>query len=566
MKKIALMLAIWGILCFMAKAEIPIKKGIWKTKTINSMLRSETDSVEYHANQLMIKFKPATTADEINEFLNKFNLTEVNFVNGVNWHIFYTEEDPLVKLAKIEKENPGILESANPDFILKQCFEPNDSLYVAGKQWHFINSRIAEALDNFPAGENEVIIGFIDSGIDYWFLDGDTLTHEDLPNVTSKRIIIGKDFSDENENGFFAIQDKSGHGTFVYGEVDAITNNIKGVASPLSGYKIKSLINQLFNQNGSATLSKAVESIIDLVDNGVNIINLSGGGPAYSFAMEDAIAYAQAFGVKVVCAAGNESWWGLIYPARLARIGTHPEHWTGYTNVISVGYTDVNNKRATWSSIGPELICVAPGEKIASATPIGPFKLESYGWTRKYYVGGSGSSFSAPLVTTLIAMMIAYNPNLTDEQILEAIVNTSQKIGGVEYRDDGRGLFNPEYGYGLVDFYSALQYVHENYPVIVEKIPARNPQTMKLSQNYPNPFNPKTTISFEIKEKGLVGLNIYNTLGQKVLKLTDEYRNAGNYKINVDMASLSSGIYFYKLEMIANKKKYSLTKKMLLIK
>ncbi len=73
------------------------------------------------------------------------------------------------------------------------------------------------------------------------------------------------------------------------------------------------------------------------------------------------------------------------------------------------------------------------------------------------------------------------------------------------------------------------------------------PKTFKLSQNYPNPFNPETTIQYEIPNDGLVKLDIYNTLGQKVMKVISEFKLAGSYEVTVDFKGLTSGIYFYVL-------------------
>ncbi len=69
----------------------------------------------------------------------------------------------------------------------------------------------------------------------------------------------------------------------------------------------------------------------------------------------------------------------------------------------------------------------------------------------------------------------------------------------------------------------------------------------KLSQNYPNPFNPTTTINYTIAKSGNVKLAIYNILGQEIESLVNEYKNAGEYKIEFDAHNLPSGIYIYKL-------------------
>lgn len=72
--------------------------------------------------------------------------------------------------------------------------------------------------------------------------------------------------------------------------------------------------------------------------------------------------------------------------------------------------------------------------------------------------------------------------------------------------------------------------------------------TYNLSQNYPNPFNPETKIEYSIKTSGNVTLSVFNTIGEKVAELINEYKPAGNYEVNFNAANLSSGIYFYRLE------------------
>ncbi|MCR9131760.1 MAG: T9SS type A sorting domain-containing protein [bacterium] len=88
------------------------------------------------------------------------------------------------------------------------------------------------------------------------------------------------------------------------------------------------------------------------------------------------------------------------------------------------------------------------------------------------------------------------------------------------------------------------------------------PNRIELNQNYPNPFNPSTNIQFSIPHSGLVKLEVFNVLGQKVASLIDQPMSAGSHTINFNARGLSSGIYIYKL---AFGEQVSL-RKMLLIK
>ncbi len=89
----------------------------------------------------------------------------------------------------------------------------------------------------------------------------------------------------------------------------------------------------------------------------------------------------------------------------------------------------------------------------------------------------------------------------------------------------------------------------------------------ELHGNYPNPFNPETTISFSVKDKGLVKIDIYNVKGQLVKTLVNGNMNAGKHNIvwnGRDNAgnAVSSGVYFFKMSA----GKYSSTKKMIMMK
>lgn len=71
----------------------------------------------------------------------------------------------------------------------------------------------------------------------------------------------------------------------------------------------------------------------------------------------------------------------------------------------------------------------------------------------------------------------------------------------------------------------------------------------KLHQNYPNPFNPVTTISYQIKEQGLVQLKVYNLLGQEIVSLVNEVKSPGIYESLFDASNLPSGVYIYSLRV-----------------
>jgi len=74
------------------------------------------------------------------------------------------------------------------------------------------------------------------------------------------------------------------------------------------------------------------------------------------------------------------------------------------------------------------------------------------------------------------------------------------------------------------------------------------PRDFEISQNYPNPFNPTTTIKYGLPKKSEVTIELFNMLGQKVLSLVDEEKNAGYHSVSVDATNLASGVYLYRIQ------------------
>jgi protocatechuate 3,4-dioxygenase beta subunit len=125
---------------------------------------------------------------------------------------------------------------------------------------------------------------------------------------------------------------------------------------------------------------------------------------------------------------------------------------------------------------------------------------------------------------------------------------TASKTGTVTYSATG----NP--GNAVVDLAMTPTSVGQTAPV--------QPGQFTLTQNYPNPFNPSTMIRYTLQVSGRVAVRVYNMLGQLVATLVDGNQSAGAYEVTFNASTLSSGVYFYRIESGS----FTAVKKMMLLK
>lgn len=92
---------------------------------------------------------------------------------------------------------------------------------------------------------------------------------------------------------------------------------------------------------------------------------------------------------------------------------------------------------------------------------------------------------------------------------------------------------------------------------------SESPAQFELNANYPNPFNPSTVIPYTIANSDFVSLKVYDALGREVANLVNTHQAAGTYEVSFDASNLSSGVYFYRLEV---SDQFTHTRRMMLIK
>jgi thermitase len=297
--------------------------------------------------------------------------------------------------------------AAGPNYAYKLFYAPNDPFF--DQQYNLAPAIRVRGAWDYSRGEG-VSIGFVDTGY-----DGD---HPDLDSKARGDY----DFVREDP----VAQDFGYHGTAVVGVAAAETDNQGGIAS--AGFEAG-----FFMAKGCTDecLSSDTAAALDwLVDRGVGIINLSFGveqKPPGDEVLGLAVQRAQEAGALVIASVGNDG------------INTDSFYPAAYPGVLGVAATDENNASASFSNSGPVVDVAAPGVDIISTYN------EHYpgNETRALYARGfSGTSYAAPHVAGVAALIKARNPDITAEGIAARIRNTAVDLGKPG-RDDA-------YGYGLL--------------------------------------------------------------------------------------------------------------------
>jgi len=153
----------------------------------------------------------------------------------------------------------------------------------------------------------------------------------------------------------------------------------------------------------------------------------------------------------------------------------------------------------------------------------------------------------------MLAMFLAFSNGdiFAQYQIQNALIGTSGgEISGEDLTISstiGQPVAGSSSGSGFIVSSGFWQMPGILVATSVEQTDPEVPGEFSLEQNYPNPFNPATVIQFSLPQTAEVQLKVYDMLGREVATLINEQKSAGSYQVNFDAASLSSGVYFYRI-------------------
>jgi subtilisin family serine protease len=271
------------------------------------------------------------------------------------------------------------------------------------------------------------------------------------------RTIVGDKYTDPSEHRYGngdVMGPEALHGTHVAGIIGAIRGNgvgIDGIAPAVKFMMLRAV------PDGDERDKDIANAIRYAADNGAQIISMSFGKAysPYKAAVDDAVKYADAKGVLMVHAAGNEGAdlsKGRNFPTPVYLDGGHPANWI---EVGASSWKGGDSLAASFSNYGAQQVDVfAPGVDILSTVPGNDYARES------------GTSMAAPVVSGLAALIMDYYPNLTAADIKRIIMTSVSKHADQQVVRPGSDGVKVPFGSlsisgGIVNAYNALKMAEE---------------------------------------------------------------------------------------------------------
>ncbi|RZS95389.1 S8 family serine peptidase [Cecembia calidifontis] len=340
----------------------------------------------------------------------------------------------------------GYFDSAEPDLMedfLMGC--TNDPLFA--QQWHLNNTgqaggtvgndiRACQAW-NITTGCANIVVAVLDHGLEF--------NHPDFNNISP--------ISFDTENGTPPSVVRGNHGVAVAGVIGATRNNTLGVSGVSPDVQLMSISNNLVL---APLLSQRLANGINFAwQNGAAIINNSWGSNAIeqqgliNDAINNAVTQGRGgLGTIVICITHNQSTSSIAFPSN------NPQ-------TIAVGAINRTPSRASFSNYGTGIDVVAPGVSISTTDRQGALGYNQTAGPNGDYTSVDGTSFAAPQVAGIAALILSVNPALTLQQVRNAIESSTDKVGNYTYTlgagEQPNLTWNNQMGYGRVNAFRALQ-------------------------------------------------------------------------------------------------------------
>jgi subtilisin family serine protease len=361
-------------------------------------------SPSFLPGRILISPKPELTAQALQAILAVHGAKKVDEIAQLRVHVLSVPAANQAKVLDALKHNPNI-EFAEPDYLAQtSATTANDPYYLSGYEWHLGKIQAPDAW-SITTGSASTIVAVVDSGV-----------APNQPDLAGK-LLNGYNFYAGTTNW----ADDNGHGTAVAGSAAAQGNNGLGVAGV--AWNVMILPVKVADSTGYATYSNMAKGLTFAADQGARVINISMAGTSSSSTLQSAVTYAWNHNCLIFAAAGNDATSSLHYPAAC-----------NYATAVSATQSD--DSLASFSDFGNYIALSAPGVGIWTTNRDGT------------YGSWSGTSFSAPITAGIAALVLSFNPQLSNAAVLDLLKHNADDLGTAGY--------DPYFGYGRVNAYRTL--------------------------------------------------------------------------------------------------------------
>lgn len=298
------------------------------------------------------------------------------------------EDDDQVRLANLNFVSTDI----NPKGQTQSIFFKSDSRrYFTQPAWRLIRASPAHF---FSTGKG-VTVAIIDTGVaDHRLLRG--RIRSDGYNFVDESTDTDDRFDGLDNDGDGGVDEMAGHGTLIAGLLVRVAP------------RCEILPVRIMDDEGRSSTFDMIRGINFAVERGAEVINISMGTIDPADALREAVESAHAAGAVIIAAAGNDDSESILrYPAAFADSG-----------VVAVAATDESDIRAAFSNYGPYISIAAPGVDLTSTALEGGFGRSS------------GTSFSAPLVAGVAALVRSTGEGLSREEVCVRVLSAATPIDG----------------------------------------------------------------------------------------------------------------------------------------
>jgi len=327
---------------------------------------------------------------------------------------------------------PGVVSAASVPVGSGRARQPVSAASADAGEWQYSAVGVDQVPSRILAAAGRITIAVIDTGAD----------------VTTPALVGKVHGTYDVRDGRRTVPDHDGHGTLVASLAGGVSRGGDGVEG--FGGAVRLLVVKVSNSTTFSDVDVAA-GIVYAVRHGARIINLSVAGTEPSVVEKAALEFAARHGVLVIAAVGNDAQAGdpPEYPAALLQpIGSNGVGGLG----LAVGASDINGARADFSEYGSFVSLAAPGAAVFGALPtrasahlLSPVRVPSTSDTSYGYA--SGTSFAAPEVAGVAALVWAADPRLTFRQVATILKQTAS----------GHGTWSPDLGYGVINAAAAVQ-------------------------------------------------------------------------------------------------------------